>query len=122
MTEDTRVSLNLASLTEPPVRPCVSPVPRDGLIYDYEVVKDGVGAWLKWSKSLTDVPPIPRDAVYSEIIVQTVDTVRYTRLMRLLVTHQKACLFVGPTGTGKSVYIVVSSFLFCTVHPMQSSV
>jgi len=117
MTEETRVSLNLASLTEPLRRPCVAPVPRDGLVYDYEVIKDGVGKWTKWSESTTYVPPIPRDAVFSEIIVPTVDTVRYTRLMHLLVTHQKACLFVGPTGTGKSVYITVrlhSSSLFCS--------
>jgi len=90
------------------MRPCMSPVPQDGLVYDYEVVKSGVGEWAKWSKSLADVPPIPRDAVFREIIVPTVDTVRYTRLMHLLITHQKSCLFVGPTGTGKSVYIVVS--------------
>jgi len=108
MSEEIRASLNLASPTKPTMRPCMSPVPRDGLVYDYEVVKSGVGEWAKWSTSLTDVPPIPRDAVFREIIVPTVDTVRYTRLMRLLITHQKACLFVGPTGTGKSVYIVVS--------------
>jgi len=109
MTEDTRVNLNLLSLTEPPLRPYLSPVPQDGLLYDYEMVKEGIGRWVKWSDALQDVPPIPRDALYSEIIVPTIDTIRYTRLMDLLVTHHKSCLFVGPTGTGKSVYITVSS-------------
>jgi len=108
MTEETRTSLNCASLTEPPLRPFISPVPRDGCVYDYELVKEGVGRWVKWAESLRDVPPILHDAQYSEIIVPTVDTVRYTHLMQLLVTHQRACLFVGPTGTGKSVYIIVS--------------
>ena len=109
MTEDTRINLNLPSLTEPPLRPYLNPIPSDGHIYDYELVKEGLGRWVKWSESLKDVAPIPRDAVHSEIIVPTVNTVQYTRLMHLLVTHHKACLFVGPTGTGKSVYITVSS-------------
>jgi len=109
MTEDTRVSLNLLSLTEPPLRPYLSPVPQDGLLYDYEMLKDGIGRWVKWSDALDDAPAIPRDALYSEIIVPTVDTMRYGRLMKMLVTHHKSCLFVGPTGTGKSVYVTVSS-------------
>jgi len=110
MTEETRTSLNLPSLTGPPPRPYLTPVPPDGQIYDYELVKEGLGRWVKWSEALRDVPPIPLDAAYSEIIIPTIDTIRYTRLMDLLVTHHKACLFVGPTGTGKSIYIIVSFY------------
>jgi dynein heavy chain len=110
MSEETRLNLGLVNLTDPPVRPYMSPIPRDGLVYDYNVVKQGSGQWVKWSDALKDVPPLPRDAQYNEIIVPTVATVRYVQLMSLLVTHQKACLFVGPTGTGKSVYITVILF------------
>lgn len=61
-----------------------------------------------WSEELSSAPPIPRDIPVNQIIVPTVETVRNIALMGLLVTHQKPLMFVGPTGTGKSAYTIVS--------------
>ena len=45
------------------------------------------------------------EAEYSTIIVPTMDTVRYTYLLDQFVQHNIHCMFVGPTGTGKTVYV-----------------
>lgn len=60
--------------------------------------------WVPWGE-LLDPTPIPADAEYTNIIVPTVDTVRYTFLLDQLVRSNKHCLLVGPTGTGKTAYI-----------------
>ena len=67
-------------------------------------------AWGMWS-NLIDTAEIPPDAQFRDIIIPTVDTVRYTFLLDTTVKHEKPILFVGPTGTGKSVY--VSQHLMC---------
>ncbi|KAK9812825.1 hypothetical protein WJX72_004356 [[Myrmecia] bisecta] len=60
--------------------------------------------WVAWS-DIMDATPLPPDAEYTQIIVPTVDTVRYTFLLNQLVTHHQHCLLVGPTGTGKTAYV-----------------
>lgn len=72
----------------------------------YEIFQ-GKGKWKPWADELLTAPPIPRDIAVHSIIVSTVDTVRYLALFKLLVQHKKSVMMVGPTGTGKSSYIVV---------------
>ena len=108
MSEETRSNLGIPEATEPPMKPYLNPFPPKGRVYDYRFIKEGSGKWVSWSEELKEMPPIPKDALFNEIIVPTVDTVRYTYLMKILVLHEKPCLFVGPTGTGKSSYIQVT--------------
>ncbi|KAF6028357.1 DNAH7 [Bugula neritina] len=88
----------------------MSVFPKEGLAYDYRFVQEENGRWESWTVDVAAAEPIPKEALFNEIIVTTVDTIRYTELMTMLVTNEKPTLFVGPTGTGKSSYI--SNFLF----------
>ncbi|XP_012251165.2 dynein axonemal heavy chain 7-like isoform X2 [Athalia rosae] len=96
----------LSEPVEPPIKPYIFVMPKDGLVFDYRFIREGKGKWKLWSDELLNAPPIPRDVPVNQIIVPTVETVRYTTLFQLLVQHQKPVLFVGPTGTGKSVYVI----------------
>uniref|UniRef100_A0A4W6E1J2 Dynein axonemal heavy chain 12 n=1 Tax=Lates calcarifer TaxID=8187 RepID=A0A4W6E1J2_LATCA len=76
------------------------PMDEKGLVYDYfyEVLCNHISqvyfTCFYFSKS--DL---------QEIIVPTIDTVRYTYLLDLCINYGVPLLFVGPTGTGKSVYV-----------------
>ncbi|XP_028408947.1 dynein heavy chain 7, axonemal-like [Dendronephthya gigantea] len=102
---ETKGKYHIIAIVDPPPRPFLCPFPHKGMVYDYRFIKEGMGKWEMWTDEIKDAPPIPKEMMFNEIIVPTVDTVRYTFLMNQLVSHQKPCLFVGPTGTGKSVYI-----------------
>lgn len=71
----------------------------------YEWVFDKTkNKWIPWMETIEQAP-LDVELEYTNIIVPTVDTVRYTYLLDKLARHKMHCLFVGPTGTGKSVYV-----------------
>ncbi|CAK9814603.1 Dynein axonemal heavy chain 7 [Anthophora plagiata] len=104
--EDIRERFNVSPETTDPSKPYVVNLPLTGLVFDYKYTKEGRGKWRPWMDDLHDVPPIPKDIPVNQIIVPTIETVRYFHLFKLLICHQKPVLLVGPTGTGKSVYIM----------------
>ncbi|CAL8266095.1 unnamed protein product [Lota lota] len=106
LSEDTRVLHGILASVEPPAKQLTVPLPSDGTLYQYRFVKEGPGRWELWTDELKATPAICKDIQFNQIIVPTENTVRYTALMEMLVTHQKPTIFIGPTGTGKSVYII----------------
>ncbi|KAH8316762.1 hypothetical protein KR074_004303 [Drosophila pseudoananassae] len=88
-------------LPEPLGKMEISP-PTEGLLVDYVFQYKQRGAWRYW-------PDLAKRMDVEEtktgVIVPTVDTARYVHLLKMHVEHKKRMLLVGPTGTGKTVYI-----------------
>ena len=94
----------LRELFEDPQAPKVTvPVPDRGLVYDscFDVSK---GKWLTWLETIPTFQ-IPSTAQFQDILVPTMDSIRYVHIMTLLMDGNYPSLFVGDTGTGKSVMI-----------------
>ncbi|XP_032391908.1 dynein heavy chain 3, axonemal isoform X1 [Etheostoma spectabile] len=84
--------------------------PERGSVYDYYFHKDGQGQWNIWTDSITNEENvIPVGANVSDLIIPTMETARQLFFLRTYLAHEIAMLFVGPTGTGKSV--INKSFL-----------
>jgi len=79
--------------------------PEEGTVYDYLFEKKGKGKWLKWMQTINNELVIKPGMKIKDAIVPTLDTARYTYLMDLTLRNNCPVVFVGPTGTGKSVYI-----------------
>ncbi|XP_053545345.1 dynein axonemal heavy chain 12 [Bombina bombina] len=81
------------------------PFDDKGLVYDYVYELKGRGRWVHWNESIKNTAIGDKNTKIQDIIVPTMDTVRYTYLMDMCIRHAMPLLFVGPTGTGKSVYV-----------------
>uniref|UniRef100_A0A4W6EFX0 Dynein axonemal heavy chain 3 n=1 Tax=Lates calcarifer TaxID=8187 RepID=A0A4W6EFX0_LATCA len=80
--------------------------PERGTVYDYYFHKDGQGQWNVWTDSITNEENI---IPVSDLIIPTMETARQLFFLRTYLAHEIPMLFVGPTGTGKSV--INKSFL-----------
>uniref|UniRef100_A0A2K5KRN4 Dynein axonemal heavy chain 12 n=1 Tax=Cercocebus atys TaxID=9531 RepID=A0A2K5KRN4_CERAT len=81
------------------------PFDEKGLVYDYMYELKNKGRWVHWNELIKNTNLGDKQIKIQDIIVPTMDTIRYTFLMDLSITYAKPLLFVGPTGTGKSVYV-----------------
>jgi dynein heavy chain len=93
-------------LAEPPSKDAKlsAKFPDQGSVFDYQFDRAD-NKWALWRNPRDNSFQIPDGSKFQGIIVPTIDTVRYTALMDILVRNRKPTLFCGPTGTGKSVYV-----------------
>ena len=77
-----------------------------GLIYDY-IYYPEKNEWKHWMDLVNKdtLDQFPKGTQVQDIIVTTIDTIRYSYLQEFFIQHEIQSLFVGPTGTGKSAYI-----------------
>ncbi|KAI5062354.1 hypothetical protein GOP47_0022893 [Adiantum capillus-veneris] len=79
------------------------PSDEGATIYDY-VFDKGLSKWTLWTEMIIPLE-IPESANFSEIIVPTKDTMRYMYLLNQCIEAAIPMLYVGSTGTGKTIYI-----------------
>ena len=75
--------------------------PEQGTVYDYYFDYEN-DEWKSWDNLLT-YPKIDSRAEFTDIIIPTIDSVRYCYILRYLLTQRKHIITTGPTGTGKTV-------------------
>ncbi|OAF71836.1 Dynein heavy chain 12, axonemal [Intoshia linei] len=79
-------------------------LPEKGVIYDYFYETKARGKWKTWFDQIKNIHLQPTKNIQN-IMVPTIDTARYSFLMDLFIKYEIPMLFVGLTGTGKSIYV-----------------
>ena len=78
-------------------------MPEDNV---FDIYFDPIASvWKAWVSLISDSYSIPPKTKYDDILVPTLDTARYAYILQSLIQNSKQVIFVGPTGTGKSMYI-----------------
>jgi len=91
--------------------------PDRGSVFDYSVDL-GQPGWVQWMET-AEPQNISSKAEAENIVVQTVDSVRYRYILDHCVRSQIRLLFCGPTGTGKTVYMQQALYQLPTEQYMQ---
>ena len=91
-------------------RKLASMFPRKGSVFGFVYDKQGQGqgakfSWVSWESKVDARFEIEKGSKFSSIVVPTDHTVQHLYLLEKLLRHKRNVLFVGSTGTGKSVYV-----------------
>lgn len=78
--------------------------PAEGIVYDY-VYQPESKQWVNWMTIAPELDLNNRRDSQEAVIVPTMDTVRNSYLLDLLLRNNYHVLVTGPTGTGKSVTV-----------------
>ena len=73
-------------------------------MYEFKYDQD-TGKWTEWMSAVGEYA-VNSETPFSQIIVPTPDTVRYTFLIDVLLKNDKHVLCVGDTGTGKTLNVM----------------
>ncbi|OXU22263.1 hypothetical protein TSAR_003308 [Trichomalopsis sarcophagae] len=79
-------------------------LPSDGLIHDNFYIFKGKGTW-KFFGEVVRAEAIVETQSIGQMLVPTIDTVKYQHIFLRHIKHKKRFLLFGKTGTGKSFYI-----------------
>ena len=78
--------------------------PNSGTVFDY-VLDPETREWQPWEE-ITEKFVFKKNVNFSDILVPTKDTTRYSYLLGTCVEVQRGFALIGETGTGKSVIVV----------------
>ena len=79
-------------------------LPGDGLIHDNYYVFKGKGAWKNFGDLAKSEKLVETQSI-SQMMVPTIDTIKYQKIFLRHIKNKKRFLLYGETGTGKSFYI-----------------
>jgi dynein heavy chain, axonemal len=79
-------------------------MPEEGLVFDY-TVDVMTNKWVGWMTTIPEFKLKPTTP-FADIIVPTLDSVRYMSVLERLSLHDFHVLCVGPTGTGKTLSVL----------------
>lgn len=79
-------------------------IPTDGLIIDHFYMYKGKGCWKPWPEAVKGVN-VREQINLLQTVIPTLESEKYTALLKLHTKFMQPLLFIGPTGTGKSFLI-----------------
>ncbi|KAK9884326.1 hypothetical protein WA026_005276 [Henosepilachna vigintioctopunctata] len=79
-------------------------IPSEDLLINYYYQFRQRGMW-KYCPEVVRTERVDEAKNLQQVLVPTVDTIRYVNIIDKLIQHNHRFLLVGPTGTGKSFYI-----------------